>query len=456
MKILFVVPNVELNISVSQVIPLGLAYLASTLIEDGHEVDILDKRVESNAKMKDDYDLVGITATTPLIVKAWEISKEVKEFNPDCKVLLGGPHPTVLPDESLQQEAVDIVVRGEGEETIKEVCKNIEKNETLKGVKGTSYKENGKIIHNINRPFIEDLDKIPFPKWELFDLKKYQPIQLLLTTKKSLNILTSRGCPYNCNFCYKGIFGYKYRMRSVPNLIEEWRLLVEKFKVEEIGIQDDLFNFNKKRVVEFCKELIKEGLDIPWCTPNGIRADYVDKEILSNMKRAGCYRTAYGVENGNQDYLDNVIKKGIKLQQIMKATRITKRLGLKLSASFILGNVGETISTMKQTINFACSLPIDYALFNIATPYPGTRLYEIVKANGKILVNSWEEYSAVEGKCYFEYGGLKKDIVEKMFRYAYRRFYLRPKNITKNILEINNWSNIKNLIQGISHYIKFN
>jgi len=454
MKILFVVPNAEIKVAASQVLPLGLAYLASTLIEEGHDVKILDKRIEKNGKIKDNFDLVGITATTPLITKAWEISKEAKEFNPNCQVVLGGPHPTVLPEESLQQDSVDIIVRGEGEDTIKEVCKNIEKNKTLKDVKGISYKENGKIIHNPDRSFIEDLDKISFPKRELFNLKKYQPIQPLLTTRKSLNIITSRGCPYNCNFCYKGIFGCKYRMRSVSNLIEEWRLLVENFKVEEIGIQDDLFNFDKKRVIEFCRELIKEGLDVPWCTPNGIRVNYVDREVLSVMKRAGCYRIAYGIENGNQDML-NMMGKGITLQQVRDATRIAKTVGLKIAGSFILGNAGENVSTMMQTINFACSLPIDYALFNIATPYPGTRLFELVKTNGKILVKSWEEYSAIEGKCYFEYGNLKKDIVENMFRYAYRRFYLRSNNITKNIIDFKNWSNIKNLAQGLKHFIKF-
>jgi radical SAM superfamily enzyme YgiQ (UPF0313 family) len=400
-----------------------------------------------------DYDVFGITSTTPTIVKAWKLAKNIKKNNPNCSIILGGPHPTALPEESLNHEGVDVIVRGEGEETIKEVCEKLEKRKSLIDVKGISYKDSGKIRHNISRPYIENLDKIPFPRWDLFDVKKYQPIQPLLTNRKSMNIMTSRGCPYNCNFCFKEIFGRKYRMRSVENIVEEWRILVEKYKVEEIGIQDDLFNFDKKRVIDFCKNIRSEGLDVLWCTPNGIRADHADKEVLINMKKAGCYRISYGVENGNQNYLDNVVGKCIKLEQIRVATKLARNLKFKIGASFVLGNIKETISTMKQTIDFACSLPIDYALFSIATPYPVSRMYLYVIKNCKLLVKSWEEYSAVSGKCYFECENLTKDIVENMFKYAYRRFYLRYSHILSKISDINNWENMMNLVEGVIHYI---
>jgi len=449
MKILLINPKS----SSAKILPLGLAYLSSVLIEEGHELDVWDMTIEPNKKIKYDYDVFGITSTTPTIIEAWKMTENIKRQNPNCTVILGGAHPTALPKESLDRRSVDIIIRGEGEETIKEVCKKLEKNKSLKDVRGISFKKEGKVINNPDRPFIEDINEIPFPRWELFDIKKYQPIQPLLTNRKSMNIMTSRGCPFNCNFCFKGIFGRRYRMRSVSNIIEEWRILVEKYKVEEIGIQDDLFNFNKKRVIDFCKNIRKEGLDIFWCTPNGIRADYTDKEILTSMKKAGCYRIAYGVENGNQEYLDKIVGKRVKLEQIKKAVKLARNLGFKIGASFILGNIKETISTMKQTVDFACSIPIDYPLFCIATPYPVTRLYLYVIRNYKLLVNSWDEYSAISGKCYFECENFTKEIVERMFKYAYRKFYLRPSYAFQKIFDIDNWENIINLTQGLFHYI---
>lgn len=445
MKILLIQPSARIKAGNSRVIPLGLAYIASVLMEDGHSVKVVDEQINENRPK--DYDLVGMTATTPLITRAWELAKELKEGNPNCNIVIGGPHVSALPEESLQH--VDVVVRMEGEETIKELCNKLERGETLKAVRGISYKKDGKIRHNPDRKYIDNLDEIPFPAFELFDLKKYQPIQPLLTTNKSLNIMTSRGCPFNCNFCYKGVFGHKYRTRSVDNIVEEWSWIIEKFEIEEIGIQDDMFNIDKKRVIKLCEKLRSERLDTPWSTPNGIRVDLTNREILRAMKSSGCYRIAHGIEHGNQAMLDKV-GKGITLQQVRDAVKKAKELGLVVTGFFILGNIYETKITMRQTINFACSLPIDYAQFMIATPFPGTRLYEEVKNNCRLLVNSWDEYSQFESKCYFECGELKKNIVERMFKIAYRKFYMRPNYIARILAS--NMTNLPNLINGVLHY----
>ncbi len=461
MKILLVYTKTNIW-NVPTQMPMGIAYLGAVLEKEGFSVEVFDQMVEEETledKIKNNnFDLVAISANTPLIKGAWEAAKVVKKHS-NAIVVLGGPHPTSLPEESLKKKFVDVVVRSEGEVTISELVKKISKNQSIERILGISYKKGEKIIHNPERPLIENLDSLPFPAYHLFKIDKYSLSQPLKDRKtkasRAFYIMTSRGCPFGCIYCYKGIYGRTFRARSPENIIAEWKYLVKELGATEIGVQDDVFNLDKKRALKICELLIKEKLNkIPWLSINGIRADFTDLELLRAMEKAGCKRVGFGVESGSQSIL-NIIDKKLELNQIRKAFKSAKSLGLETMGFFMFGNPGENEETMDATIRFAQELNPDIALFSIATPFPGTPLFELVRKKGKFLVKDWGKYGILEGRAYFEIGGLKKEMVEKKWREAYRRFYLRPKRIFNEITKFDNWLNLKNLAKaGWKYFFK--
>jgi anaerobic magnesium-protoporphyrin IX monomethyl ester cyclase len=458
MNVLLIYPRPNI-FKPSSVVPLGLAYLASVLEQSGNRVIVNDLNVEpdriDNIIKNEPIDLVGISASTPMIKSAWSIAKKVKNINKNATVVLGGPHPSALPEEALKYEDIDIVVRGEGEYTLMDLCKKMEDEVGLESIDGISYKNNGYIKHNIAREYIKNLDELPFPAYHLFpSLDNYTPSQPLLSnSKRSAAIITSRGCPENCIFCYKEIFGSKYRMRSSKNVIDEWKMLVEELKVQEIAIQDDTFTLHKKRAIEICNMIKKEGLDVDWSTPNGIRVDTVNSELLSSMKQAGCKLVWFGVESGSQRVLDEIVQKKINLNQVEKAITTAKRVGLEVGTFFVLGMPGETEEEMQMSIDFAKKLDPDYCQFTICGPFPGTRLYTYLIEKNIRLLDDWDLFGHYEGHAYFEYEGVNKEIIEKMYKKAYKKFYLRPNYILKFFTKKETYLNITNTIKGASHFI---
>lgn len=427
-KILLINPrNIAYTLAEGKIIPLGLAYIAGILVKYGHIVKCIDLQVESENKLDIEIhncDIVGISTLTPNIKEAWRIAKKAKENNK--LVIIGGPHPSVLPDESLSTGYIDIVCRGESEYTIVDIVNG---NIPLGQIKGISYIENGFIKHNPDREYISNLDEIPFPLRTSFPLDKYR--LFLHKGKNVMTILTSRGCPNNCNFCYKGISGRVYRMRSVNNILQEWEQIL-KLGADEIGIVDDSFTVNRTRVIEFCDALIKEKMNI--YMEGSSRVDTVDKDMLIKMRQAGYWRIAFGIESGSQKILD-IIGKNITLNDIIKSITWAKESGMKVTGFFMIGNYGEDKNTINETIEFAKKLPLDYIQFTIAVPYPGTHLYNMIKENGRFLFKEWSELGSYSGRAYFEQGNVTKELVEKMFRKAYRSCYLTPKMILKKLIE---------------------
>jgi len=448
MKILLINPKTDLPVSNPIQIPPGLAYIAAVLEKDGHEVSVFDTTVEDRSldeELEKAPDLVGITANTATIEHAWEIAARVKKAI-DTTVVLGGPHPTILPDESLSLPQIDIVVRGEGEETVIELCRKLEEGRDIAKVKGISLKKNGKIVHTPNRPLIKDLDKLPYPAYHLFKFEKYSNAQPLLTgfkkSARSCFILTSRGCPYRCIYCSNAVFGRKWRARSPENVVREWGYLIENLNPGEIVVQDDVFNINKDRAVRICELLIREKLNtVPWIAVNGLRADLVDHELLEKMKEAGCYRVGFGIESGSQRIL-NIINKKLGLDQVRYAMKAAKEVGLETMGFFMIGNPGENEETMEATIKFALELDPDFAFFAMTTPFPGTELYELVLKKGRLLLNNWREFGTHYYKPAFELEEVTEDLVEKKCREAYRRFYFRPKRVVKLLLQKDGWKNL--------------
>jgi len=460
MKILLVYPKSKIWNMPTQM-PLGLGYLAAVLEKAGYQVKIFDSMVEKSPIIEElnrfKPDLVGISANTPLIKSAWQIASEIKK-NLNVFIVLGGPHPTALPEESLEKPFIDAVAIGEGEETMLELVQAIKEKISLKGILGLSYKENRKIIHNNPRPLIEELDKLPFPAYHLFKVDEYSVTQPLrdkpLKKGRAFYIMTSRGCPYGCSFCFKGVYGQTWRPRSAENVILEWEFLVKQMNAKEIGVQDDLFNFDKKRALKICQLLVEKNLNnIPWITNNGIRVNFTDEELLAAMKKAGCKRVAFGVESGDQKILDNIHKK-ITLEMVKKVFAISKKIKIETMGFFMFGNLGEDEETMEKTIKFSIELDPLVAHFSIATPFPGTDFFQIVEKRGKFLTKDWEEYGILEGKTVFELGDVKAPLVIKKWHQAYRRFYLRPKRVLKEIFRFNNWLNLPALFQaGFQYFV---
>jgi len=439
---------------------LGLAYLAAVSEQAGHQVRVYDGDVEAlplEAALREfEPHIVGITANTTQITAAWRDAAIVKQVS-DAPVVLGGPHPTVLHDESAARPFVDAVVRSEGEATWAEILSRLrdsmsrlDKAESSRtgmswdGILGVTFRQaDGAIVSAPDRPPIpvEELDAMPFPAWRLFRLDQYTNLQPAVdqVSGHSLPILTSRGCPYRCTYCSQ-IGPRRWRARSTASVIAEWRWLVQEQGAVEIGVLDDSFNINRQRVLDICQALLDEGLHhVPWIMINGIRANLADEQLLGAMKRAGCIRTAFGVESGNQAILDTVVDKHLTLDQVRSAFRAARAVGLETIGFFIVGLPGETEATMDDTIRLACELDPLVANFSIATPFPGTQMYDTVKAQGRLLAETWDDFVFFEGKARFEMPGLPADLVERKWKEAYRRFYLRPRRVARTLARKETW-----------------
>jgi len=324
------------------------------LEKEGHKVSVGDLNVVPNDLEKFlawKPDIVGITATTPLIKEAWRLAKICQKKG--LPVILGGPHVSALPEETLKKGSVDVIVRHEGEETMKELCAGWPK---YKKIRGISYMQDGKVVHHPDRSLTANLDGLPFPAYHLLgDISGYSTPQPVLTRqKRTLTLITSRGCPYHCNYCYKGVFGDYWRSHSPEYILDLWEYLVKEFGVEEIGVEDDTFNLDPKRVERICNGLIKRKIKTSWTSAQGLRADRINKSLLRKMKKTGFYRTGFGIETGSQKIIDK-IGKNLDLSKVSKVVAACKELGIESIGYFMIGNIGENEKTMRQTIDLPLS-----------------------------------------------------------------------------------------------------
>jgi radical SAM superfamily enzyme YgiQ (UPF0313 family) len=292
---------------------------------------------------------------------------------------------------------------------------------------------------------IEDLDRLPFPAWDLFPLERYGSIAGKSTF--CLPIMSSRGCPFDCIFCYKGVFGRHYRVRSPRSVIEELRYLIDTFKIREFVILDDNFALDEARAVQICDGIIQNGINIPWRLSNSVAVKSSSSRLFLKLKEAGCYQVSIGVESGNQGVLDR-IQKGIRLDQIENTFRLAKGAGLETVAFFMIGNLSENEQTMDETIRFAVKLDPDFAQFTIATPYPGTRMYDMVKKEGRLLSDNWEDFASYAGVAVFAHKDLTPGLMERKYKEAYRCFYLRPRYVFKRLKKMLSWRECINTMRG--------
>ncbi len=408
MKVLLLNPPIR-EWAKPNVFPLGLAYLASVLRESGHEVEVLDinafrwTRETVERKIKEaEFDLLGIGAIVTVYGYVKWLVGISKKHHPGKKVVVGGSVGTSIPHIVLEKTGADIACIGEGEMTIVDMVKALERGEDLSGVNGIWFRgQGGRIIKTGARAPIADLDAIPLPAWDIFPMDIYlkNPVGAPNRNKwvdggstedgvPSMNLSATRGCPYKCIYCYHDFMGQKYRHRSPANIIREMRALYDRYGVRYFHFVDDEFCLKKGFVFDFCKAVRGEfGGDVTWGCSG--RVNLMTEEMIAAMAEAGCVLIGYGIESGSQRML-GVMKKGVTVEQAKNAVRLTvKRLGWA-DCSFMIGTPGENMETVRETIDFCKELDLTPEVIFFATPYPGTELYDMALAGGKI--QDEEEY----------------------------------------------------------------
>lgn len=395
--------------------PLGLCYIAAVLEKHGFDVRVYNPDFIKNPRVLsakgmtqmyntyvntlnnlelpvwreiceriNDYspDIVGITAMTPMLNSALNVAHLVKSFDSEIPVVMGGVHPTILPEEAIKNTNVDIVVRGEGEYTVLDVLKNFD---NLNNVPGITYKDNGQTINNPARPLIQNLDELPFPAKHLILEHEEYPAEAFG------NIFASRGCPFHCVFCASHkIWTRKARYRSPENVIEEIMRTKKEFNTKFFRFQDDSFILNKKWVYQFCDLLLRGNLKIKWAAET--RADVVDHTLIKTMRSCGCKMIAVGVESGSEKTL-KIIKKGVTLEQIRDAFNVIRSNKILSSAFFMIGFAWESKKEIEMTISFMKELNPFHSFLSVATPYPGTELFDMYKREGLLPDNiEWAKF----------------------------------------------------------------
>lgn len=457
MKILLVVPSqhqIYGKIRPPDHPHMGLLYIATILDRIGHNVQFVDfdaDKMSFDSFIKllhgEHFAIVGITATTPTYANALEIAKITKSHS-DAITVLGGIHATLMPKDCMKSAFFDFVVKGEAEETICELLKAIESGGDLSHVKGILFKTSEKIVETADRPFLNDLDKLPFPSRKLLANKKYKYPDALKSI--AFPIITSRGCPGNCSFCTaKFAHGNRFRCRSAQNVVDEIEMLVKEYGAKEIHIWDDNFITNPKRVFQIRDEIIGRGIRCLFAFPNGVRADFVREDILLAMKEMGTYSLAIGVESGNSRILES-IRKGITLDQIREAFKNAKKLGLETWGFFLLGLPGEDADTIRQTIDFAIELDPDVAKFHVLKPYPGSEVASILKQKGLLLDENYVHYG-IHTNPVHRLESLSSEELANLQREAYRRFFLRPSKLIRQMKRLKTFNRLHlNLSAAIS------
>lgn len=417
--------------------PLGIAYMAGVLQENNIDVEILDASAEDmdfkdveKELLKRKPDLVALTALTPTIGRALETAQVVKETLPDSIVVMGGYHPTFNFIETLEDENVDIVIRGEGEYIMLNLVQALENQSSLHDVKGIVFedKNSKEIVVNPEAPLIQDLDELPFPALNLLPMKKYR---LLDMDTHMTTMITTRGCPMQCSFCSSAaMHGKKIRERSVENIVDEIEYLKTNYDIDTIAFMDDTFTLKKRKVMAICDEILKRNIEIMWgCTS---RVDTLDEKLLKKMKEAGCITIFIGVESADQQQLDNMCK-NTTIAKIENAFKIAHKLKIRTIASVALGMPGDTKEIMNKTVKFVHKLKPNYAIYSLATPYPGTSFYKEAFEKNLIKIKDWSKYTLITP--ILETIDCSLNDMRKIQAKAFMKFYLRPHYIIRQFLQ---------------------
>lgn len=428
MKIVLIVPNFDTYVICPQ---LGVMYLSSYLKKHGHEVKIIDALRDNlsfsqivEAVEREKPGGIGIHCLSSFFSEVVTITKLLKERN--YKVYIGGVHPTFSPYTTLEETGADYVMCGEGEIPLLKLANNNFVNNNIQGVyslddlKNNDEQKDGSPI--LKGEIIINLDEIPFPDWEQLPPNSFPHAPHAVSAKGfPIGIVTtSRGCPFRCTFCSSHNFYKGVRFRSVDNVIEEIKILVDKYEIKELQFIDDNLTLKKDYALELCNKMIKENIKIPWSPINGIRADAFDDELAAKMKEAGCYLVDFGIEAVNAQILKN-IKKGETIDTITKAINCSHRAGLITIGNFIFGLPGDTKETIEEAIEYAVNSKLDRAGFFALNVLPGSDIANQMKKEGKEV-----KISALFSTPKTLVSSLSSREIEKYVQKAYWRFYMRP------------------------------
>lgn len=460
MKVLLINPPSN---APNPIMPLGLAYLAAALEEARIQVEVIDAWAEGYSiadigkeVAKYEPDIVGITIMSPKYAAGMRTVDIVRQ-NSDAKIVVGGPHPSALPEQCLEDnQNIDFVIVGEGEKSLAELIITLsEGTRNLSNIRGLVYRDNDKIINNGYSEYLEDLDKLPFPACHLFPLNKYKTHPPYGKKNPYMNLITNRGCPFQCTYCSKSVFGNKYRTLSPQKVIEEIRHVIIKYKVKEIHFYDDDFTINMKRAEEICDRLIKQKINISWsCTT---RVDLVNENLLRKMKKAGCWLISYGVETSDPRMLEK-IKKGYTIEKVKESFSITKSVGIRTVAYFMAGLPGETEETLQNTINFSLKLNPDFISWGITALYPGSNLYKTAQSGelGKMNIRytyedkSWHASGSPygDGFAIIYEESLSREKLKEYVEKANRAFYLRLSYLIRVVFKIRSFYEFIHYLRG--------
>lgn len=414
---------------------LSLATVAAGLLRAGFPVRIFD----FNRAKSREADLrrvlrefapgfVGTTFTTPLWAEAARITALVREEVPEAVLLAGGPHASALPEETLRDSDFSAAVTGEGDFSLAEFLQA----GGQPGIPGIACKNGEQIFSSGPRELIPNLDDLPLPAWELFEIQAYRTSYLLARRNPTGWLETSRGCVQACRYCSKSVFGRRFRAKSPERVVEEMARML-RLGFREIHIADDNFCYDSGRVLEICDLIGKRGLDFTWAPVTGVRVDCLDRRLLRAMKEAGCYRIYIGVESGDQDVL-NQNQKGIRLEQVRTAVETCRELGLETFGFFMLGLPGETEESLQETIRFARSLDLDLVKATFTIPIPGSELFTELQEEGRLKGRNWPDFNYYQvPSAIYDHPQLDWGTVRKYFGRFYRAFYLNPGYIRKRL-----------------------
>lgn len=436
MKVILTRPNYKTHLITP---PLGIGYLSSYLkskkvdcqIIDGLNLNLTNQQLAERCK---EADIVGISVLSYYFLPVVDLAKKLKKMGKI--VIIGGPHATCLPELTLKQTRADFIIKGEGEESFYKLVKEIK-----------SGKVDWKNKYRTG-PFIKNLSLLPFPDWEQIDPRIYQkaPHGGLVKYFPVAPLMTTRGCPYECKFCASPeLWQRTIRFRKPEEVVREIKYLVKNFGVKEIHFEDDNFTLKREHAEEVCRLIIKEKIKIAWATPNGIRADKVDLELLKLMKKAGCYFVAFGIESGNQKILNNVAKHS-NLEVIRKAVSLAHQAGLITQGFFIFGLPGETKQTIRETIDFAKSLPLDKAQFLMLDVIPGSALWRQLKYDKKVnwKLDSFHEVSWLPPT-------IDRKTLSEAQSLAFREFFFNPRRII-TMLKLVKLSQLKYVLRRLADF----
>lgn len=440
--------------------PLGIAYLGAVLEKVGHQVKIIDAPPlgytleEIIGEFKEfNPDLVGLTCLTPDFHKVVSLAKAIKAERA-MPIIIGGPHLTAAPEETMKHNFFDYGVIGEGEETLLELVETLESKrfDQLENLKGIVYRQNGRVVKTLPRPYLNNLDDLPFPARHLMpSFKQYHPTPASYKKLPVGTMITSRGCPFRCLYCDRSIFGNQFRFRSAKNVVDEIEVIIKDFGAREIRIWDDTFNAKPERVIEICQEIVRRKLDFPWTCLG--RVNFITEEMVRWMKKAGCWQISFGVESGDDEVLKN-IRKGQTTEMVRKAIKLVRQAGIGCRGFFMLGLPGDTEKTIRKTIEFSKELDLDVAGFYPTIPFPNTDLTKMAERTGELKTAYYDYYHYDEfkmnlpNKLFYVPAGLTETIIRAYVQKAYHEFYLRPKFIFRQLLRLRSFKDFYNKIRA--------